>query len=580
MTVQQDAPRNEENIFPADMDLAPVSRWPTTLAAATQEAALAARAPDRLPTFDIVCMPSFLFERSSPSPEVARELARHGHRIIRTGTSHLPAAFLDANLLPDQMPAWLIGDMEAVRRENRIATAAIYADEPRQALLALQVGRLLGWPTIYHVRAVPRETSVAEARIERTVCEQVDVVWDERAHQEMQGSVREWAQVEPRVRATFPRVALIMATCNNLVFPKLCLDTVIANTEYPNYEIVVVDNGSTDGTERYLRDLADRYPHVRVIWNSENVGFARATNQGLEAAEGDILVLLNSDTIVPPGWLTRVARHLSDPTIGFLGPTSNRVSNEAQVEASYRTYGELIHFAAQRMWAEDGHSFDIPMLVMFCAAMRRNVWHEIGPLDERFGIGMFEDDDYTLRMHNAGYRTVCAEDVFVHHFGEATIARITGTQEWQNLFHTNRRIFEEKWGVAWENRSGRRTDAYEDLVDRIHRAVVAAVPQHSQVLMVSKGDPALVTSRDYRIQHFPHDGNGGYLGHYPADSEEVITLLEAQLDDNGYLVVPETSLWWLDHYKGLREYLERTCRPVAQVPDTCLIFAGNDVETC
>jgi GT2 family glycosyltransferase len=109
---------------------------------------------------------------------------------------------------------------------------------------------------------------------------------------------------------------------------------------------------------------------------------------------------------------------------------------------------------AQRWMREhDGQTFDIPMLAMFCVAMRRDAWERVGALDERFGIGMFEDDDYSRRVKAAGYRIACARDSFVHHQMGASFGRLR-PPEYQALFERNRRLYEEKWGEAWQPHSG------------------------------------------------------------------------------------------------------------------------------
>ena len=112
---------------------------------------------------------------------------------------------------------------------------------------------------------------------------------------------------------------------------------------------------------------------MRAILNPDNRGFARANNQGLAVANGDLLVLLNNDTLVPPGWLTRLARHLEDPEIGLLGPVTNRTGNEARVEVDYATYGGFERFAPAYTQAHEGQRFDIRVLAMFCLALRREV---------------------------------------------------------------------------------------------------------------------------------------------------------------------------------------------------------------
>jgi len=86
----------------------------------------------------------------------------------------------------------------------------------------------------------------------------------------------------------------------------------------------------------------------------------------------------------------------------------------------------------------------IPMLAMFCVAMRRSAWTEIGPLDERFAVGMFEDDDYSRRTHDRGYAIACARDSFVHHRGRGSFATL-GDARYRAIFRENERRYLEKW---------------------------------------------------------------------------------------------------------------------------------------
>src|SRR5204863_8335967 len=126
----------------------------------------------------------------------------------------------------------------------------------------------------------------------------------------------------------------------HLLFTRLCIESILATTRGVAFELLVIDNASADGTVEYLRQLSSRRPEVRVIFNDRNRGFAAATNQGLVAARGEVLVLLNNDTIPPGPWLARITKHLDDRSIGLLGPVTNRACNEAQIDADYRTYGE------------------------------------------------------------------------------------------------------------------------------------------------------------------------------------------------------------------------------------------------
>jgi GT2 family glycosyltransferase len=246
-----------------------------------------------------------------------------------------------------------------------------------------------------------------------------------------------------------PRASIIIVTYNNLALNKLCLESLIRNTEYLNYEVIIVDNHSTDGTPAYLRYLATQYAHLSIILNSQNLGFARANNQGIAQSRGDYIVLLNNDTIVVPGWLSRLLHYLQFSEIGMVGPVTNFVGNEAKIEVPYQSWAELESFAREHTMEHQGEVADIHMLAMFCVAFRREVYDRIGPLDEQFGIGMFEDDDYSLRLKERDYRIVCAADVFVHHFGQAAFKKLIEKGTYNPLFEENRRRYEKKWNVKW-----------------------------------------------------------------------------------------------------------------------------------
>jgi GT2 family glycosyltransferase len=246
-----------------------------------------------------------------------------------------------------------------------------------------------------------------------------------------------------------PRVSLILVTYNNLALTHLCLMSLFRNTTYPDYEIIVVDNHSTDGTPNYLTQLGAQQPHLRLILNPQNYGFAHANNQGLTQATGSVLILLNNDTVVPPGWLTRLVFHLADPAVGLVGPVTNFAGNAARIKVPYTTWGGMEIFARERAAAYTGQLADIPMLAMYCLALRREVYEAVGPLDEQFGLGLFEDDDYTQRVRAQGYRIVCALDVFIHHVGQAAFGKLIPSGDYDRLFAENLRRYQAKWKVHW-----------------------------------------------------------------------------------------------------------------------------------
>jgi len=253
-------------------------------------------------------------------------------------------------------------------------------------------------------------------------------------------------KLERATVAAFPRASIVVVTYNNADINQLCLETLFGRMEWPNFEVIVVDNASADRTPALLRELETAHANLRVIYNDRNTGFAPANNVGLPLATGDYIVLLNNDTVLPRGWFSALVRHLvARPSIGLVGPVSNAVGNEAKIDAGYSDVRDMPQWAAKWMRAHDGEAFSIHMLGMFCVAMRREVFEKVGLLDERFVTGMFEDDDYSRRVRDLGYEIVCARDAFVHHWQKASF-RLLGDAEYSRLFDENRQRFRDKWG--------------------------------------------------------------------------------------------------------------------------------------
>lgn len=272
----------------------------------------------------------------------------------------------------------------------------------------------------------------------------------------------------PANMASAPLVSIIVLTYNNLDITRQCLESILAKTTVdenfqqnssinlpagdhrpPAYELILVDNASSDETPQYLKEFAAAHANVKLILNDINQGFARGNNQGAALAEGEYLVFLNNDTVVTNGWLSGLLRALQLPGVGMAGPVTNMVGNEARILVDYTDLVEMDEFAARYTSQHQNVIFDVRMLAWFCVAIRRDVFGKVGPLDERFELGMFEDDDYALRLSASGYRLVCTEEVFVHHWGSAGFSVVNYAQYW-NTFSANLRKFEEKWHVRWQ----------------------------------------------------------------------------------------------------------------------------------
>ncbi len=242
-----------------------------------------------------------------------------------------------------------------------------------------------------------------------------------------------------------PLVSVIVVTYNNLAFNRQCLASVLEDTDYPAIEVIVVDNASADGTAAFLRELAAREPRVRIVLNADNRGFSAANNQGAELARGRYLCFLNNDTVVHGAWLSTLIGHLRrHPGLGLVGPVTNAIGNAAKIPVGYSTPADMPAWADPYCAAHAGELHEISMLAFFCVAMPRYIWDRVGTLDERFGAGMFEDDDYNRRVRAAGFEVRLALDSFVHHWQKASF-NLLGSEEYLRIYRENETLYHAKW---------------------------------------------------------------------------------------------------------------------------------------
>ena len=285
--------------------------------------------------------------------------------------------------------------------------------------------------------------------------------------------------------------SIIIPCWNQLEFTRKCIAALMRWTG-PNWELIVVNNGSTDPTGDYLAGVQDASAvPVTIIANATNRGFPAAINQGLHYARGEYLVMLNNDVVVTDGWLNQLVNltamatkdQASNPAtgresksvrgeitnldlkelraennrapgrtgqngerrIGLVGPMSNYAAPPQLVaDVGYGSLDEMPAFA--RRWREEhrGKWFTVPKLSGFCLLMKRAVYDAIGGLDERFGLGLFDDDDLAERARRAGFELAVAHDLFVHHFGSRTF--VGNGIDSERVFAENEKRYLAKWG--------------------------------------------------------------------------------------------------------------------------------------
>lgn len=237
---------------------------------------------------------------------------------------------------------------------------------------------------------------------------------------------------------------LVMPVYNRLEYTRRCLESVFRHTDVP-YDLVVVDNGSRDGTGAFLAGLgrpSPRLERLEVVTNPANAGVAPAWNQGIRAARpGRPVALLNNDVVVTPGWLRAVLGFLAEhPEAGIAGP---HVTDGPELPAGYDAWAAG-YVAENRGRVDDGfHGC--------CFLLTPEVIDRVGAFDERFQVGIWEDVDYCHRARLAGFSPKVTHRAVVHHFGNRTISEVAAEQAGRNLYRENMDRFTEKWGIQLGN---------------------------------------------------------------------------------------------------------------------------------
>ncbi|MCH7858185.1 MAG: glycosyltransferase [Candidatus Marinimicrobia bacterium] len=239
-------------------------------------------------------------------------------------------------------------------------------------------------------------------------------------------------------------VSIIMLTYNALTYTKYTVRSLIHHTQCP-YEVIFVDNGSTDGTKAYLQRLVAEHPNFRLIDNATNLGFSAGNNQGIRAARGQYVLLLNNDVLVGDGWLENLVAALEhDTRIGMVGPVTNYVSGRQRLKkVPYQGDQEFYGFAQKVRNANRGKLTPRRRIAGFAMLMRKALYDELGGLDERFGSGNYEDDDLCLRVRGMGYAIMVDEGTFIHHFGSRTF--VENKVDYAASLRKNKHIFRVKW---------------------------------------------------------------------------------------------------------------------------------------
>ncbi len=222
-----------------------------------------------------------------------------------------------------------------------------------------------------------------------------------------------------------------------------CLESLVPWLGDADVEVWVVDNGSPDDSGAQTAAWCASHPSVRFLQSGHNRGYAGGMNWGASHAQGQWLLLVNNDTIFPAAAIDALKRVIREAPsqVAMLGPVTNAAGNGQRLWKPYATQDDWLQIGAWLNRHPTGQLMPAYRCDFFCIAIRRDVWGQLGGLDESFGLGYYEDFDFSLRLRAAGYEQMITEDVFILHVGSATFA---GSKAARALIKRNKKLLRAK----------------------------------------------------------------------------------------------------------------------------------------
>ncbi|MFH0764870.1 MAG: glycosyltransferase [Calditrichota bacterium] len=303
--------------------------------------------------------------------------------------------------------------------------------------------------------------------------------------------------VKPRDNShgTQPECSIIIPVYNGFDYTRDCIETLLADSSRTPYELIIVDNDSSDGVENYL---AAREGWLILLKPGRNLGFAAANNLAARRARGPFITLLNSDTLPQPGWLDHLVECAKqDKEIGVVGARLlfplNRLVQHAGV--AFTNEGSPYHI--YQGFPDDhpavSHRREFKAVTAACALIRRDLYQELGGLDEGFVNG-FEDVDFCLRARERGFKVVYEPQAVALHHAEASPGR--HAREYENGV----RLYQKWQGrLTGDDHLYYNQDGFEIIINPFMRDNLCYVPVEKGVKVEALLSQGITAAREGRI---------------------------------------------------------------------------------
>jgi GT2 family glycosyltransferase len=239
------------------------------------------------------------------------------------------------------------------------------------------------------------------------------------------------------------KVSVVLLAYNNLSYTQDCVESILMNTVDIDYELILVDNGSSDGTKEYFDSIAG----AKVIHLKYNVHLVKGFNIGLMAAEGTYCAAVCNDFIFTPNWLKNLITCIeSDDKIGFVSPGATFISNLQQISVPFVSKEDFQEQAKAYNVSDPSKWEERVVLLPNVLCCPTALLDRIGYYDTRYFRGEFLDDDISFRIRRAGYKLIYCGDTVTHHYGSLT----TASDHQTNSLEEGRLTFQKRYGLdAW-----------------------------------------------------------------------------------------------------------------------------------
>ena len=231
------------------------------------------------------------------------------------------------------------------------------------------------------------------------------------------------------------KLSVITLTLNKLEYTKNFIESLKKYTK--DFELIIVDNGSTDGTVEYIKSM----PDIKLIQNTENKGFSAGNNQGIEIAQGEYIGFLNNDILLYPNWFEACKRVFENEKAGFVSPRHINPHYDNTNPKKYIKYFQGFHY-------DKPYEKSFDECVFSCVITKREVLDKIGVFDENFFPAFFEDNDLKYRAIEAGYGIYVTNEAGFYHFGSVTSVKHSANMEKNRAYYYSKHPLAEYLSIS------------------------------------------------------------------------------------------------------------------------------------